>query len=1284
MKKIYTHTLLMIILVLLVTHESYASAIRTITTENCTTTVTIQTQFNINQGAYAVKEILPEGLFPYYIQQNGIWDETDRSIIWGAFPDKNNREFSYNVSGEAIAYSISGLISIDGISQVTGGPQQLTHVICPLEFLSDSLSAGQLDTLYKAEIVMKGGKYPLSFSIAEAETLPPGLALSSKTGIISGIPEKTGNYDFTVIVTDAQNTNIQQNFHIEVTEKLIIVTDHLPNVSQDSMSLLTILADGGKKPYTFSHLTGTLPPDITIEKDGTLMGTFTTPGQYEFVVNLTDANHNAVDQDFKISVYDSLNFGSATRHIEIEDCASRIVIHTQLPEVQGSYAVMELLPEGVLPYSISYNGRWNPEDRTLEWGAYSDLSNQTFSYNVSGDAQENQIDGRISVNGVSLQISGEQTIILQSRPFFCPFNYATKELKPAQLNAFYSFQVVMHGGNRPFLFSKTDDSTLPPGISLDPSTGLLSGYPTQSGFFQFEVVCKDQINDKNKSQQYSLEVTEPLIFITDSMLKHAVLEKFETWNLEVQGGKTPYHFSLKWNVLPPGIELHETVISGVPVQIKEGGFDFTIQVTDAYNNTIDKEFNILVCEPLEIQTIRLPDAIVGKPYSYTKLTATGGFGSYQWKLYSGQLPEGIELDPSGKILGTPKESIYSTLDIAVIDEDGRQAPKVYTFQSTAPLSFESEELILPNALQNEDYSEIIRISGGIGPYTYVTSTLPDGLELDSKSGKIFGQAKYLENASISVQVTDSSWPESQIKQDVFEIQITADLTILSEAVLPHARRGQTINPILLSVGGGPSPYHWKVTDGYLPRGILLDSKSGSLSGMPVDKGDMILTFTVTDKTGKTAQKEFIWHIYDKVDIQTGFIPDAAVGNDYHFTLQVTGGIPPYHWQEDGTSLPPNLVLNPDTGTIFGKPDNQILQQIGIKVCDSDTSPQCDTQNYYLKVHPDQVYIYTPEIPNCPVNRPYIAEIEARSGKQPYQWQIINGTLPSGLTSDISGNTYKIKGTPTEAGEHEITLLVTDSSGSTVEKTFYFEILGELEIVTTNLPPAIRGVKYDSSIYVKGGLPPYTWFIPNEYSLPSGLTLSPVNGVITGIPDIDNGESKSFKVQVQDSGNQAKEQELTIYVTLPVKFITESIPNARQYERYLTTIKVEGGIQPYLLYIAQDDVLPEGLSLDSRFGILSGFPKEFGNFTFTISLSDATNSPVNNKDFQLTIFEGSPPEIVGGDLNGNERVQIEDAIIALQILTDFPGIPVFMPADTNQDDQVDMRDVLLIMIKLSMP
>lgn len=67
---------------------------------------------------------------------------------------------------------------------------------------------------------------------------------------------------------------------------------------------------------------------------------------------------------------------------------------------------------------------------------------------------------------------------------------ATSTLPTAQINVAYSFQFPSLGGNEPVTFSHFGNKPLPPGLSLS-SGGLLSGTPTESGTFTFDVEAKD-------------------------------------------------------------------------------------------------------------------------------------------------------------------------------------------------------------------------------------------------------------------------------------------------------------------------------------------------------------------------------------------------------------------------------------------------------------------------------------------------------------------------------------------------------------------------------------------------------------------------------------------------------------------------------------------------------------------------------------------------------------------------------------------------------------------------
>jgi len=85
-----------------------------------------------------------------------------------------------------------------------------------------------------------------------------------------------------------------------------------------------------------------------------------------------------------------------------------------------------------------------------------------------------------------------------------------------------------------------------------------------------------------------------------------------------------------------------------------------------------------------------------------------------------------------------------------------------------------------------------------------------------------------------------------------------------------------------------------------------------------------MTVQVSDQNNHTAQKEFIWLIYDALSIQTQFLPDAPKDIVYNVTLAGKGGLPDYTWTLKNGLLPDGLQLDAQTGRIYGTPDAVLL------------------------------------------------------------------------------------------------------------------------------------------------------------------------------------------------------------------------------------------------------------------------------------------------------------------------------------------------------------------------
>jgi len=87
-------------------------------------------------------------------------------------------------------------------------------------------------------------------------------------------------------------------------------------------------------------------------------------------------------------------------------------------------------------------------------------------------------------------------------------------------------------------------------------------------------------------------------------------------------------------------------------------------------------------------------------------------------------------------------------------------------------------------------------------------------------------------------------------------------------------------------------------------------------------------------------------------------------------------------------------------------------------------------------------------------------------------------------------------------------------------------LGPLIIMTTQLPPGTLETPYQATLMARGGTPPYTWSITSG-SLPAGLSLNSISGVISGTPTMVG--ASNFTVQVTDSDNEHSHAALQIVI-----------------------------------------------------------------------------------------------------------------------------------------------------------
>ncbi len=354
----------------------------------------------------------------------------------------------------------------------------------------------------------------------------------------------------------------------------------------------------------------------------------------------------------------------------------------------------------------------------------------------------------------------------------------------------------------------------------------------------------------------------------------------------------------------------------------------------------------------------------------------------------------------------------------------------------------------------------------------------------------------------------------------------------------------------ISATGGTPPYTWSISSGSLPPGLTLNS-GGVISGTPTTLGNYPFTAKVTDATGLSATQNLSIYVEGVVSITTTLLPSGSLGVPYSQMLTASGGLAPYTWcvlagspatcDSTQANLPAGLSLNTATGVISGTPTtNGPPTNFTVQVTDSEMppgAPATGSSGFTITI----MSITTTSLPSGYINVPYSGTLTVAGGSSPYSWKPIS--LPPGLSLDpaCTGTkltTCAIKGTPTTGGVFAVTVQVSDGekanpavATATVSLTIYNG--SPLVVTTTTLPAGIVGIHYSTTLAASGGTLPYTWSVATG-SLPSGLSLDPNSGVISGTPTAAN--TFSFTVQVADSGSpqqMANSGQLTINIKPPL-------------------------------------------------------------------------------------------------------------------------------------------------------
>ena len=455
---------------------------------------------------------------------------------------------------------------------------------------------------------------------------------------------------------------------------------------------VVLQAQGNSSPLTWTVVSSQLPDGLSLDApSGTISGTPTGFGGTQPVIQAADAKGSATKQ-FNFVLFNKLVINPVTvKNAHLNAPYSLSV------SAQGSSPVASwVISAGQLPPGLALVPQ---PDANLINVAGSPTQLGTFSFTIK--ATDNTLPQTATLD-VTLTVDSHVAVTKSS-------------LKTGGQNQVYSDSFTAIDGKTPYTWSVT--GTMPGGLTLNASTGKVSGTPTDFGQFIYTVTVTDSSSpvQTDSAAENILNIAQQLQVINN--LGPVYLGQSYSDSFFVVGGNPPYKFTVASGNLPPGLTMSNAQVFGTPTML--GSFNFVLQVTDSgtpqYAVSLPVTLKVIPT-PLNIFSAPLSPAPVNVLY-HSQIPESGGTPPYTLTINSGNLPPGLALNTStGAIDGTPTQ--IGTYNFQIKGTDSSNPPQSATannfIEIRAPLG-RNDSIATATPLGNSQNVQIL-VPLSISPY----------------------------------------------------------------------------------------------------------------------------------------------------------------------------------------------------------------------------------------------------------------------------------------------------------------------------------------------------------------------------------------------------------------------------------------------------------------------------------------------------------------------------------------------------------------------------------------
>jgi len=828
-------------------------------------------------------------------------------------------------------------------------------------------------------------------------------------------------------------------------------------------------------------------------------------------------------------------------------------------------------------------------------------------------------------------------------------NYGTVYPPVLILGTSYSYNGIEATGNVGTV-TYTLNSALPQGLSLDPTTGAVTGTDTldPSGTPVYTFVT---ISDSSSPTANAFFIFQP-----DSGLSAMPTAAPTTidpgqasysWNGDTTtGGVGTITYSDTNAALPAGLSFDTStgIVSGPP-SLSATPATITVTATDADGATASQAYTFGVDPALGFTSTAAPTSIdPGESnYSWNGDVAAGGVGTISYSDNAATLPAGLSFDPTtGIFSGSPAANATGgTITVTATDADGVALSQPYTFTVGTALSFVSsaDPTFIDPGQANYSWNGDTA-TGGVGPITYsAPGNFPGGLSFNTTTGAVTGSPSASDtDTQVNIFAADS---HGAVIEHTYNFIVGVPLAFISTTdptTMDPGQANYSWNGDTADGGVGTITYS---APGNFPAGLTFDATTGAVTGSPsANVADTQVDVFATDSLGAVIE-----HTYNFI----AGVPLAFVSTTDPTTMDpgqanyswngdtATGGSGPITYSAPG-NFPAGLTFNPTTGAVTGTPATNVADtQVDVFATDSLGAVIEHTYNFIVGVPLAFVSSADPTFID-PGQSNYSWNGDTATGGSGTITYSAPGNFPAGLT--FNPTTGAVTGTPaTNVADTQVDVFATDSLGAVIEHTYNFIVGVPLAFVSTTDPTVIDPGQANYSWNgdtATGGVGTINYSAPGNF--PAGLSFNTTTGAVTGSPSASDTDSQ-VNVFATDSLGAVIEHTYNFIVSAPLAIGTGTPPTLNDgvgtYSFSGAEANGGSGADTYSL----TGTLPSGLTLDTTTGLIS----QLGTATTTASATSenfsvtATDGLGASSTGQFTIT--ATPVVVSGGGGGSSSTPV---------------------------------------------